>query len=389
MKRIFSIILFSLIVFFSFNTSVLAQAEIVGEPPKEETLEAVVEKILDERQIKPMGSEDLQLYQKLELLVTKGSLKDKKITVENGDVAVANNLKYKVNDRVIVTFSKNFEGNDYFYITDYIRRDSLLWLFIIFVLSAVVIAKWRGILSLVGMGISFLVIFSFILPKILSGSNPVEIAILGSLIIIPVSFFLSHGFNKKTIVAIAGTLIALIITGILANVFVEAAKLTGFASEEAGFLQAARGGLINIKGLLLAGIIIGVLGVLDDITISQSAIVFQLKEANEKLKFNELYKRAMNVGQDHISSMVNTLVLVYTGAALPLLLLFIDNPHPFSEIVNYEIIADEIVRTLVGSIGLILAVPITTVIAALVAEKTKVVSRVAQQDFRQQGLGKV
>ncbi len=389
MKRIFSIILFSLIAFFAFNTSVLAQTEMVDEPLKEETLEAVVEKILEEKQIKPMGSEELQLYQKLELLVTKGSLKDKKITVENGDVAVANNLKYKVNDKVIVIFSKNFEGDDYFYITDYIRRDSLVWLFIIFVVSAVVIAKWRGILSLVGMGISFLVIFSFILPKILSGSNPVEIAILGSLIIIPVSFFLSHGFNKKTIVAIAGTLIALIITGILANVFVEAAKLTGFASEEAGFLQAARGGLINIKGLLLAGIIIGVLGVLDDITISQSAIVFQLKEANEKLKFNELYKRAMNVGQDHISSMVNTLVLVYTGAALPLLLLFIDNPHPFSEIVNYEIIADEIVRTLVGSIGLILAVPITTVIAALVAEKTKVVSRVAQQDFRQQGLGKV
>jgi tRNA modification GTPase len=118
---------------------------------------------------------------------------------------------------------------------------------------------------------------------------------------------------------------------------------------------------------LLAGIIIGVLGVLDDITISQSAIVFQLKEANEKLKFNELYKRAMNVGQDHISSMVNTLVLVYTGAVLPLLLLFIDNPHPFTEIINYEIVADEIVRTLVGSIGLIMAVPITTVIATLVA----------------------
>jgi len=368
--RIKQFLLAIVIFLFSFvllGGSVFAQSELPQEPPKEEALEAIVEKILEEKQIKPMGSEDLQLYQKLELLVTKGSLKEKKITVENGGVAVANNLKYKVNDKVIVTFSKNFEGDDYFYITDYIRRDSLLWLFIIFVVSAIVIAKWRGILSLVGMGISFLVIFSFILPKILSGSNPVEIAILGSLIIIPVSFFLSHGFNKKTMVAIAGTLIALIITGVLANIFVEAAKLTGFASEEAGFLQAAKGGLINIKGLLLAGIIIGVLGVLDDITISQSAIVFQLKEANEKLKFNELYKRAMNVGQDHISSMVNTLVLVYTGAALPLLLLFIDNPHPFSEIVNYEIIADEIVRTLVGSIGLILAVPITTVIAALVA----------------------
>ena len=244
-------------------------------------------------------------------------------------------------------------------------------LLILFVVSTIAVAKWRGILSLIGMGVSFLVIFSFILPKILSGSNPVEIAILGSLIIIPVSFFLSHGFNKKTIVAIAGTLIALIITGVLANVFVEAAKLTGFASEEAGFLQVARQGTVNIKGLLLAGIIIGVLGVLDDITISQSAIVFQLKKANEKLKFNELYKRAMNIGRDHISSMINTLVLVYTGAALPLLLLFIDNPHPFSEIANYEIIADEIVRTLVGSIGLILAVPITTVIASLVAEQSK------------------
>ena len=371
MKRIFSIILFSLIAFFAFNTSVLAQTEMVDEPLKEETLEAVVEKILEEKQIKPMGSEELQLYQKLELLVTKGSLKDKKITVENGDVAVANNLKYKVNDKVIVIFSKNFEGDDYFYITDYIRRDSLVWLFIIFVVSAVVIAKWRGILSLVGMGISFLVIFSFILPKILAGSNPVEIAILGSLIIIPVSFFLSHGLNKKTIVAIMGTLIALIITGVLANIFVEASKLTGFASEEAGFLQVAKQGAMNMKGLLLAGIIIGVLGVLDDITISQSAIVFQLKKANEKLKFNELYKRAMNIGRDHISSMINTLVLVYTGAALPLLLLFIDNPHPFSEIANYEIIADEIVRTLVGSIGLILAVPITTVIASLVAEQSK------------------
>jgi len=368
MKKIFSVILL-LIVFLSFSISVSAQTEMTEEPSMEESLEATVEKILEEKQTKPMGSEDFQLYQKLELLVTKGSLKDKKIEIENGNLPVANNLKYKVNDKVIVTFSKDFEGNDYFYITDYIRRDSLLWLFIVFVVAAIVIAKWRGILSLVGMGISFLVIFSFILPKISSGSNPVEIAILGSLIIIPVSFFLSHGFNKKTLVAIAGTLIALIITGILSNIFVNAAKLTGFASEEAGFLQVAKQGAINIKGLLLAGIIIGVLGVLDDITISQSAIVFQLKEANEKLKFNELYKRAMNVGQDHISSMVNTLVLVYTGAALPLLLLFIDNPHPFVEIVNYEIIADEIVRTLVGSIGLVLAVPITTVIAALVFSK--------------------
>ena len=339
------------------------------EPAGEETLEAVIKAVLEEKQTKPMGSADFQLFQKLELLVTKGSLKDQKIVVENGNIPVANSLKYKAGDRVMILFGKDFEGNDSFYIIDYIRRGSLTWLFLIFVVLTVVIAKWRGLLSLVGMGISFLVIFSFILPGISSGQSPVGIAILGSLIIVPVSFFLSHGFNQKTVVAIGGTFIALVITGILSGVFVEAAKLTGFASEEAAFLQVERQGALNIRGLLLAGIIIGVLGVLDDITVSQSAIVFQLKETDKKLKFNELYRRAMNVGRDHISSMVNTLVLVYTGAALPLLLLFVGNPHPFSEIINYEIIADEVVRTLVGSIGLILAVPITTFIASLVVEK--------------------
>jgi uncharacterized membrane protein len=183
--------------------------------------------------------------------------------------------------------------------------------------------------------------------------------------IIPVTFYLSHGFNKKTHVAIVGTIISLIITGVLAAVFVNISKLTGYASEEAGFLQSEIGGTINMKGVLLAGIIIGTLGVLDDITVSQSAIVYQLKKANKKLGFRQLFSRAMKVGHDHISSLINTLVLVYAGVAMPLLLLFVNNPRPFSEVINYEIIADEIVRTLVGSIGLITAVPITTVLAAL------------------------
>ncbi len=371
MKRfligLFILCVFSLFSLF-FTSVVLAQEDV----HKEETLEGKIIQILDEKKVITEGGKDPQLYQKLKILITKGSLKDGEITIENGNVPSVNIPKYKVGDKVIISFSKDLEGNDTFYITDFIRRGSLLWLFLIFMVSTVAIAKWRGFLSLLGMGVSFLIIFTLILPRILGGSDPVETAILGSLLIIPVTFFLSHGFNKKTGVAIAGTLIALIITGILAGIFVDISKLSGFASEEAGFLQAAKGSLVNIKGLLLAGIIIGVLGVLDDITISQSAIVFQLKETNEKLKFAELYKRAMNVGRDHISSMVNTLILVYTGAALPLLLLFIDNPHPFSEVINYEIVADEIVRTLVGSIGLVLAVPITTFIAVIVAsEKSK------------------
>lgn len=352
-------------------TPIFAQEESFQqtEPPQEGTLEVTVVEILEEKEIIPEYGDEKQLYQKLELLVTKGSLEDKKIIVESGNIPVANLQKYKVGNRLMVNYGKDFEDNDIFYITDYIRRNSLFWLFAIFVVLTAVIAKWRGLFSLLGMGVSFFVIFSFILPKISAGSDPIQIAIIGSLFIIPISFYLSHGFNKKTTVAIGGTAIALIITGILAGVFVEAARLTGFASEEAGFLQVAKGGLVNIKGLLLAGIIIGVLGVLDDVTVSQSAIVFQLKQANAKIKPGELYKRAMDVGKDHIASMVNTLILVYTGASLPLLLLFTDNPHPFSEVINYEIIADEVVRTLVGSIGLVLAVPITTFIASLVVKK--------------------
>ncbi len=336
---------------------------------QEETLEATVTEVLEEKQITPEFSEEEQLYQKLKLSVTKGSLKGKTITIESGILTKVNQQKYEVDDKVIVSHSKDLNNQDVYFITDYVRRDSLAWLFFIFIVLAIAIGKWRGLTSLLGMALSFLIIFSFILPKISSGGDPIQAAIIGSLFIIPVTFYLSHGFNKKTTVAIIGTIIALIITGILAGIFVGAAKLTGFASEEAGFLQAAREGEINIKGLLLAGIIIGVLGVLDDITVSQSAIVFQLKKANLKMKFEELYKRAMDVGQDHISSMVNTLILVYTGAALPLLLLFVDSSHSFLEVINYEIIADEIVRTLVGSIGLILAVPITTLLAALTSEK--------------------
>ena len=336
-------------------------------PSQEEILEVTIFDILEEKQLEFMGEE--QLFQKLECLVTKGSLKDKQIVIESGNIPLANLQKYQVGDNLVVSYTKDQNGNNKFYITDYIRRKPLFWLFLIFIVLTVGVAKWRGLSSLLGMGMSFFIIFKFILPRILAGSDPTQTAILGSLFIIPVTFYLSHGISKKTTIAIAGTVIALIITGLMANVFVQATKLTGFASEEAGFLQVAKQGVINMKGLLLAGIIIGVLGILDDITISQSAIVFQLKKANPKLKPSELFKKAMDVGQDHISSMVNTLVLVYTGAALPLLLLFINNPHPFYQIINYEIIADEIVRTLVASIGLVLAVPITTIIASSVLKE--------------------
>lgn len=292
------------------------------------------------------------------------------------DLAASNRDQVETGDDVLVTtliaydVNGNPTGTDYV-ISDFVRSDALVFLFLIFAVLTVAVGGWRGLSSLVGMALSFAVIFLFILPQIIAGWNPVLVAVLGSAVIIPITFYLSHGINKKTSIAVAGTLITLVITGILASVFVNAARLTGFAAEEASFLTFGNEGAFNMKGILLAGIIIGVLGVLDDITVSQASIVTELKEANAKLTQKELFLRAMRVGKDHIASLVNTLVLVYTGASLPLLLLFIENPLPFDQVINYEVIADEIVRTLVGSIGLIMAVPITTFLASTILTRKK------------------
>ncbi len=294
-------------------------------------------------------------YQKLELKAKSGIK-----VIESGQYETSNNIKYKVGDNVVITDDQ---------ITDFVRRPHLYLLFFIFIILTILIAGKWGATSILGMGYSFYIIFKFILPLIIKGYDPVIVSIIGAMFIIPVTFSLSHGINRKTMNAIFGTLISMLVVGILSMIFVDLSKLTGFAVEEAGFLQYQLGGIINMKGILLAGIIISTLGVMDDITISQASVVEELKKANPKLTKKELFTRSMNVGRDHISSMVNTLVLVYAGASLPLLLLFVNNPHPFSEVINYEIIADEVVRTLVGSIGLILAVPITTYIAVQTSKK--------------------
>jgi uncharacterized membrane protein len=326
------------------------------------TYQAKISKVIEEKEIEVMDK--TQTYQKLEITINSGDKKGEKVTLVNGDQPIANTIRYKQNEKIMLSETQNIDGQKEFIILDYNRHDGLGLLAIIFVAVIILVSKLKGFTAILGMLFTFLILFTYILPKIASGSNPLLIAILASLVIIPVSFYLSHGLNKKTSIAILGSFITLFITGILSVIFINISKLTGLSSEEAGMLSVMTGSMINMKGLLLAGILIGVLGVLDDITISQSAIVEELAKTSPNLGKKELYHKAMNIGRDHIASMVNTLVLAYAGVSLPLLLLFIDNPHPTSEIINYEFIAEEIVRTLVGSIGLVLAVPITTYLAA-------------------------
>jgi uncharacterized membrane protein len=329
---------------------------------KEEHFEATVTKILYEKDEILYGSP--QHIQELELLIETGKLKGKKLTVTSGGLVSSGTSRYDVHDRVIVAQLYQPDGTSEFFIVDYVRRDALLLLFALFTCTTIVVAGKRGIASLLGMAYSFFIIFSFVIPNIAQGGNPILIALAGGIMIIPVTFYMSHGFNTKTHTAIAGTVICLFITGVLSELAIEWAHLTGFASEDANFVQLMSNGSVNIKGLLLAGIIVGLFGILDDITISQAAIVAQLKETSPHLSFAQLYKRSMDVGKDHIGSLINTLILVYAGAALPFLLLITANGQSLATTINYEIIAEEIVRTLTASIGLILAVPITTFIAA-------------------------
>lgn len=357
-------VLFNLLiglVIFQFSATKLVAAPTNNS--QDFSAQARIERVLEEKEINVLDHQ--QLYQKLELIILDGEKKGDKVILENGNQPLANVIKYKVKDKVLLNTYTDPGGKKTFIITDFVRNDSLFLLLIIFLIVTIWVARGKGVSAIISMIFTFGILFTWVLPSISAGNNPVLIATLASMVIIPISFYLSHGFNKKTTMAIFGSIISLIIVCVLAYVFIDLGHLTGLSSEEAGLLAVNRDGILNMRGILLAGIVIGALGVLDDITVSQSAIVEELAVTAKLNKTTDLYKRAMGIGKDHITSMVNTLVLAYAGASLPLLLIFVDNPHPLMEIINYEMIAEEIIRTLVGSIGLVLAVPITTIIAAI------------------------
>ncbi len=367
LKLVFIFFISSLVTVF-INDGVCAQDEVTL--PTHLTYEGDVKNVMEEVKNTNGG-----YYQKLEIEILDKDLRGKVLNVENGSAETPVSQKYRKGDTLVLTGFKDDFGEVHLYVNDYVRRGQLLSLFLIFLILSIAVAGKRGITSFIGMAVTFFIIFSLVLPKISTGSNPILVIFIFSLVTIPITFYLSHGLNTKTTVAVVGTFISLLITIVLSVIYVHSAKLTGYTTDEAAFLQIMKGGVMNMRGILLAGIIIGFLGVLDDITVSQSAVVFQLKSANKKMGFSELFTRSMDIGRDHISSMINTLVLVYAGASLPLLLLFTDSSKTFGEVVNYEIISSEIIRTLLGSIGLIIAVPITTVIAALV------VSGLNEKDF--------
>jgi uncharacterized membrane protein len=271
--------------------------------------------------------------------------------------------KYNLGDKVFVTHTTEKDGYEYYNIGEYVRHDSLIITLFLFISVVIIIFGKKGLKSLLSLSLSLCIIFYILLPLTLKGYNPVLIA---SLISVPLLFsvmFITHGKNRVTYSAMIGCSISIFITIIISYITIIKAKITGFTDETSTYLYYNTDGNINFPLLVIASIIIGVIGVVDDGAITQAGIVAELKNANSKLSNFEYYKRAMRVGSDHGGAMVNTLVLAYIGSALPILLLAYTTNISKLEMINKEIISTEILRSLIGSIGLLLAIPLTTLIA--------------------------
>ena len=254
---------------------------------------------------------------------------------------------------------------------DFERRSPLLLLTILFAAFVIVLSRWQGLRSLIGLALSLLLVIEFVVPAILDGSSPLLVALVGALAVMFVTIVLSTGPGLKSAAAMLGSAAALALTVGLALLWVNLAHITGFSSEEATLLLGGRDGDagVSLKGLVVAGMMIGALGVLDDVTVSQASTVLALRRANPAQKYTQLFRGALTVGRDHLSATVNTLVLAYAGAALPVLLIFANQDTSLVEAVGRESVAEEVVSMLVGSIGLICAVPLTTALAALLASR--------------------
>lgn len=270
---------------------------------------------------------------------------------------------FRRGDRVVLGRADDPSAGVAYYFADYQRKLPLLILGLLFTLAVVGLARWRGIAALVGLVISLGVLVRFVIPAILAGSNPLAVSLVGSSLIAILIIYLAHGLNTRTTAAVLGTLCALALTALLAVVFVEVTQLTGLASEEGTYLRGVLGTRVNLQGLLLGGIVIGALGVLNDVTVTQAAAVWEIHAANPAVDARSLYRSAMRIGRDHIASTVDTLVLAYAGAALPLFVVFTIAGRRLGELISGEIVAEEVVKTLVGSIGLVASVPITTALA--------------------------
>jgi uncharacterized membrane protein len=273
----------------------------------------------------------------------------------------------KKGDTIVLQRDAGAEGGPTYQFYDYARTTPMLVLAIAFGLVVAAVARLRGVAALLGLAFAFVVLLKFVLPGLLADESPTLVSLVGSAAIMFVVLYLAHGFSARTTTALVGTLFGLALVAGLGALAVSVSRLTGFSSEETLQLQQFDPTL-DFSGLVLAGVVVAGLGVLNDVTITQASAIWQLHEVDPEMTWRQLFARGMAVGRDHIASTVYTIVFAYAGAALPLLLLFELYSRPAGTVLTGDAVAEEVIRTLVGAIALVLAVPVTTAVGAFVAK---------------------
>jgi uncharacterized membrane protein len=276
-----------------------------------------------------------------------------------------NEEPFKVGDKVYLSHMKGLDGNGTWSITGYARSSSILIWSLVFVLLIFLIGGVRSLGSILSLILSFGIIYFFIIPQIINTGRVVLIGYIGIFLILILGMYLSHGFKKTTTLALLSSLIGVAIVSVLSLLFLEIFNINGMGEETAFLLSSQMEGSINVKMLFYTSILIGAVGVLDDVTIGQIASMNEIYQANRKLNAKELYKRTMNVGKEHIASMINTLFIVYAGSSLPLVLLMYLSNRDMGTLVSIDMVSEEIIRTLAISISLLLVVPIATYMGSL------------------------
>jgi len=317
----------------------------------------VLEVVTQEERTIP-GTDTETTYQSLRVEVLDGEEKGKELTVEN------DHLNLKVGDTFYLLHSVNsFDGKDLYTVSEPYRLPALLFFGVLFVAAVVLFGGLQGVRGLASLMGSLILIIYVLFPAVLAGYSPVLVAMGVASLIIILGSYVTHGFNRTTTAAVLGMVATIAFTGALAYAAVYFTHLTGFEGDEAVYLNFDTRGAIDFAGLLLGGILIGLLGVLYDAAIGQAIAVEELSAAAPTMPRTTVYQRVIRMGREHIGALVNTLAIAYVGASLPLLLLFYTSSTDILTILNREIFATEIIRTLVGSIGLVLAVPITTFVS--------------------------
>ncbi|HLR34587.1 MAG TPA: YibE/F family protein [Tissierellales bacterium] len=309
--------------------------------------------------------------QKIKLEVISGEYKGKIFEIEHG---ISGNPSFDVivknGDKVIIGIEEHGEGNLKVYIMQHLRQNYILYLVILFILLLIVIGRMKGLKSIITLSLTMIAILKILLPLMLKGMNPILITILVSVGITIFTVFIVSGINNKSIATIIGTSGGVLLAGIIAYIIGNKANLTGFSSEEAVMLMYTPQGIkFDMKGILFSGIIMGALGAVMDVGMSISSSIDEVYNANKDLTREELFSAGMNVGKDVMGTMTNTLILAYTGSSIPLLLVFMAYKTSIQEIINLDVVATEIIRSLAGSIGLVLTIPLTALVASLLLKR--------------------